>query len=302
MSTGNKVVVSLVFLLLLIGGWVYLNKVSDKKDAGNQTAEEVLDASDTATPATDDATQATKTSVGDKGTVKVLPVNPLLGVRGVGDPNAPIVIHEYFSLTCNHCADFYKGTYQELKAKYIDAGKIYFVYEEFPLNGPALYGSMIARCLPQERYLGFIDILLRNQEAWAFGGDFKGGLMQNAKLAGMSEDEFNKCFENDDLQQALASNISAAQEAWEVSSTPTFVLNNGERIIRGGRPLADFETVIAELTGGETQNTAEQQPSREEVQKLIEEGNYENEIHDDVEPEIPNPAAEDASEAPAVTE
>lgn len=245
MSTSNKIVILLVLIAALLAGWFYMNKSADTaiepvEMANSETEAEALDAAPALEPVVEQ-------EVSEAGTVTVLPADALLGQRGVGDPNAPVKIKEYFSLTCNHCADFHKTTYQELKAKYIDTGKVYFVYEEFPLNGPALYGSMIARCLPTERYPAFVDLLLRNQESWAFGGDFKASLLQNAKLAGMSEEEFETCFNNKDLQKAIANNISAASDAYKVTSTPSFVLNDGERLIRGGKSIDDFSAVIDAL-------------------------------------------------------
>ena len=177
-----------------------------------------------------------------------LTIRPELGVRSLGNKDAPVKIQEFFSLTCNHCAAFHTGTYQELKKKYIDTGKVYFVYEEFPLNGPALYASMIARCLPEERYAGFIDLLLRNQDKWAFSGDFKASLKQNAALVGMSEEEFETCFNDKDLQKAIGANIQEASEAWGVSSTPSFVINNGEEKLRGGQEIGTFDEVIMRLS------------------------------------------------------
>jgi len=192
--------------------------------------------------------------VGDVGTVTEIPVRPALGVRALGDPNAPVTVREYFSLTCNHCAEFHKGTFQQLKSKYIDTGKLYFIYEEMPLNGPALYGSMIARCLPESRYPEFVSLLLNTQAQWAFGGDFRAELQKNAALAGMSEDEFNTCFENEELRTAIAENIDASAQAWKISSTPSFVFNDGERILRGGKPIASFDAVYDLLTNKTTLN------------------------------------------------
>lgn len=245
MSVAKKIIVLLVVLALLIGGWFYMNNKTDNE----------VPSSDEITQTTDelDTTENTEViipsadSVSEKGTVSTLPILPTLGQRAVGDPNAPVKIQEFFSLTCNHCADFHTGTYPELKSKYIDTGKVYFVFEEFPLNGPALYGSMIARCLPKARYSSFINLLLRNQDVWAFGGDFKAGLMQNAKLAGMTEEEFETCFNNKTLQEELAQNISNASESYKISSTPSFVFNDGVRIMRGGKDITAFDAVIEEL-------------------------------------------------------
>ena len=267
-SMSTLILLILVFLGIAAGSWYFFsNKKGMETNQLATTSEQIIDEE---VMATDEAQTVdhqhgdhmhsgdTDPSIAQTGTVYDLSIKPVLGRRAVGDPNAPVQIQEFFSLTCNHCADFHAGTYQQLKEKYIDTGKVYFIFEEFPLNGPALYGSMIARCLPEERYAGFIDILLRNQESWAFGGDFKAALLQNAKLAGMSEEEFDTCFNNKDLQKDVAVNIQEASEAWKISSTPTFVFNKGEKIMSGVRPLENFDKVIEELMG-ETSDPALQE-------------------------------------------
>ena len=194
-----------------------------------------------------DTHEASSKMIGVKGEIHTLNPPKIYGHRAVGNPDAPVKIQEFFSLSCNHCATFHTDAYPRIKENLIDTGKVYFVYEEFPLNGPALYGSMIARCLPEERYNGFIDILLREQDKWAFGGDFKGALMQHAKLAGMSEEDFNGCFNNKELQKAVATNIKEASDAWKVNSTPSFVFNNGERILYGGQSYEQIEQLVNQL-------------------------------------------------------
>src|SRR4051812_28047296 len=77
--------------------------------------------------------------------------------RVLGKADAPITIIEYASLTCPHCAEFDKTVLPRLKESYIDAGKVKLLYRDFPLDGVALKASMVARCLPPERYFGFID-------------------------------------------------------------------------------------------------------------------------------------------------
>ena len=57
-----------------------------------------------------------------------------LGDIVLGDEKAPVTIHEYASMTCGHCAHFAKETFPELKKRYIDTGKVRFVFREFPLD------------------------------------------------------------------------------------------------------------------------------------------------------------------------
>ncbi len=293
MSSNKKSLSSLLLLLLLFFGiasasWFYFTK--DKQESGAESEETALldnaaSQENTEEPHNENTahTHDGHGSSAQKGNIHDLSVKPTLGRRGVGDPNAPVQIQEFFSLTCNHCADFHAGAYQALKERFIDTGKVYFIFEEFPLNGPALYGSMIARCMPEERYEPFISLLLKNQETWAFGGDFKKGLKQNAKLAGMSDESFDACFANKELQKEIAQNIAEASDAWKISSTPSFVVNKGERLLNGSQSIENFEKVINELIGNTAStNSVEEAPlepseTQKDIWKKMEAGTYDPE-------------------------
>ena len=254
MSLITILLAALVFLIVAGGSWYYFShqnpmpteEAPEEQMVTDEEATEDMGAHDHGHDHDHDHghSHGEAIDMGESGTIYEPPVNSVLGVRSLGDKNAPIQIREYFSLTCNHCANFHETTFQQIKEKYIDTGKVYFIYEEFPLNGPALYGSMIARCLPEERYAGFIDILLRNQDKWVFGGDFKAGLKQNAALAGMSDEDFEKCFNDKELQAAVASSIKQGTDVWKISSTPSFVFNNGQKILRGGKTIESFDGII----------------------------------------------------------
>lgn len=269
-SLGGVILLLIIFLAIAGGSWYFFNGNKDSSgdvDAAAQSGG-MSSIADNSTATNTGAQSQGTNPIGQKGTVQELPVNPLLGRRGVGDPNAPIKIQEFYSLTCNHCATFHKDIYPLLKEKYIDTGKVYFVYEEFPLNGPALYGSMIARCLPTEGYVGFIGLLLKNQDIWAFSGDFKDALRQNSMLAGMGPEEFDACFNNKELQKAIGLNIKTASELWKISSTPTFVFNDGEMILRGSHNLDNFDTVIADLLA---EDTVKEDPPSDVIEEVAEE-------------------------------
>ncbi len=240
----------IALLVLVFAGYAAKNYFGG--DSAPEEFTEQLDTTNDQKPSeTGETTDLGQAVPGDEGSKYELPLLNNLGKRGVGNPLAPVVVREFFSLTCNHCANFHKDVYPALKERYIDTGKIYFIFEEFPLNGPALYGSMIARCMPEERYGQFITLLLENQDQWAFGGDFKTALKQNAALTGMGEEEFEACFNNKELQQDMATNIKNASENWKISSTPSFVFNDGERILRGAQNIEQFERVYNHLVNPE---------------------------------------------------
>ena len=107
-----------------------------------------------------------------------------LSERVLGDPAAPVEIVAYESLTCPHCAAFHAETYDALKERYIDTGKVRFVYRDFPLDGTALRASMLARCTAPEQYFGMLEILFRSQQNWARSHDAVGALSQIGRMAG----------------------------------------------------------------------------------------------------------------------
>lgn len=172
--------------------------------------------------------------------------DPLFSERGIGDPSAPVIMQEFSSLTCSHCGDFHKKTLPKLKEKYIDTGKLYLIFRDFPLNAPAMHASMAARCLPENRYAPFIQVLFENQDHWAYGVDYLKYLRQQSQLAGLSAEQFAECLQNVKLQEAIIASIQQGKERWNISSTPTFVLNDST-LINGAASLDSFEKSIDAL-------------------------------------------------------
>lgn len=145
----------------------------------------------------------------------------------LGDPNAPVKIVEYLSMTCSHCANFHAKTFEPIKQKYVDTGKAYFVLREFPFDPAATAAFMLARCAPEGQQLSFISMFLKQQRAWAApsDGDVRGAMLQNAKLAGFTQESFEACLTN----QQLAADVTAVRDRgaqeFGVNSTPTFLIN-----------------------------------------------------------------------------
>lgn len=250
-KTSPVKIIALVAVLVVIAiGAYFVSKSVSSHDAGvaplaasEQTLEE----------ATDETTAGADSAAPDSTASAAAPsvdVQKALSVRGIGNPEAPVKLKEFFSLTCNHCANFHNITLPQIK-QYIDNGQVYLEFHEFPLNAPALRASMVARCLPDDKYYGFISVLFKTQDAWTRNPDYMGALRQNAKLAGMSDAEFDACVSNNELQNAIGEQIQEATARWHVESTPTFVVNNGAEIIKGAQPAYEFERVFRAVTNGE---------------------------------------------------
>ena len=69
-------------------------------------------------------------------------------------------------MTCPHCAAFHATTYPELKKRYIDTGKVRFIFREFPLDQLALAAFLLARCAGPDKYFPMIETLFQLQKEW----------------------------------------------------------------------------------------------------------------------------------------
>jgi len=148
--------------------------------------------------------------------------------RFVGKPDAKVVVGEYFSLTCTHCAAFAAGTFPDIKKNLIDTGAVRWVFHDYPLDQVALQASMVARYLPVDRYEPFINALFSTQNRWAFsrGNNTTDELWKMAGLAGMSRATFDKAIGDTGLRDWIVQQQKADTDQWKIDSTPSFVINN----------------------------------------------------------------------------
>ncbi len=147
--------------------------------------------------------------------------------RFVGSPDAKVVVDEYFSLTCPHCAAFSQQTLPEIEKNLIETGAIKWVYHDYPLDQVALTASQIARYLPVERYEPFINALFATQNRWAFarGVDNTAELWKMAALAGLSRPTFDKAVADNELRDWIVDQQRADTKTFGIDSTPTFLVN-----------------------------------------------------------------------------
>jgi protein-disulfide isomerase len=165
----------------------------------------------------------------------------------MGADDAPITIIEYASTTCPHCATFHETIFPAIKEKYVDTGKVKFVFREFP-TAPVDYsmiGSVLARCAGEkggdEAYFLVLGSLFKNQRAWVVGDNPKLELLRIAAQAGMNEEAFDACLKRQDFIDLVAANTETAQKKFSINSTPSFVMD-GEKM--SARTFEEFEAVL----------------------------------------------------------
>ena len=164
----------------------------------------------------------------------------------IGSPKAPVTITEYASMSCSHCAAFGENVFPMLRSKYIDTGKVRFVFREFPLDIKAASASILARCIAgndSEKYLGAVEVLFKQQDRLI--AQTKATLIFVGKLNGMSEQEVAACQMDQAQFDKLSADQKYAHEMLKVVSTPTFFVN-GERL-QGSMSFEELEERIKPL-------------------------------------------------------
>jgi protein-disulfide isomerase len=165
---------------------------------------------------------------------------------GLGSAKAPVTIVEYASLSCPHCAAFAENVYPMLRSRYIDTGKVRFVFREFPLDIKAAAASMLARCIGKddaEKYFGALHLLFQQQEQLM--AETKGTLMLVGKQAGMNEQEVEACVKDQALLDKISADQRFAFDVLKVDATPTFFVN-GERL-KGAMSFEELDQKLKSL-------------------------------------------------------
>jgi protein-disulfide isomerase len=172
--------------------------------------------------------------------------NPL-GEMAIGDEKAPITVIEYASMTCPHCAHFSETTFPELKKRYIDTGKVRFLFREFPLDQLAAAGFILARCAGPDKFFPLIETLFAKQREWVVQRPLE-PLMAIAKQAGLSKQAFETCLDNKEMLEGMEKVRNKASEKFGVNSTPTFFVN-GKRLA-GALSIEEMEKEFAPYLKG----------------------------------------------------
>ena len=192
-------------------------------------------------------TAAAQTSAGGDVSMADLLVPGPLGDEVQGQADAPVTIVEYASMTCPHCSHFHETTYPEMKKKYIDTGKVRFIFREFPLDPLAAAAAMLARCAGKDKFFPLIDAFFAQQKDWVVQKPLQ-PMFTIAKQAGFTQQSFDECLANQQLLTGLEEQRTRATQKFNVNSTPTFFING--KTVRGTLTPEELDKQVAPYLKG----------------------------------------------------
>ena len=172
----------------------------------------------------------------------------------LGSATAPVTVVEYASLGCPICTIWNNTVFPTFKAKYVDTGKVRYVFREF-LTGDlsvASAGFLLARCAGKDRYFQVLDAVFHQEQPFLEterNAEKRDALVKVAESAGMTEAQFDACVNSD--QSILA--LKARSDKWagddHIETTPTYVIN-GKVYNNGAMSMDDLDKAIAAAQAG----------------------------------------------------
>lgn len=188
--------------------------------------------------------QAAETAVSNKIADNVNFIPPKNFV--LGNKNAPVAIYEYSSLGCYHCADFHTDVLPKIKKEFIDTGKVKLVFSDFPLDKKSLQASMIARCVPEDKYYDFLTLLFKKQRTWSMSRKSEQVLIEYASLNGISKEKALSCAQDENVSKELIDIRAQAIERLGINGTPSILIVKGKdkELIPGAIDYASIKAIL----------------------------------------------------------
>ena len=162
----------------------------------------------------------------------------------MGDATGVPVI-EYGSLTCPHCAVFSKETFPQIKADYIDTGKVRFIFREFSRNTLDVAGFVLARCLGDDKAFAADELLFAQQDKWAFTDKPLQPLIEAMRSAGLTQEKATECLKNQKLADGIVAIAKRAGDEVHLTGTPTFVIDG--KVYGGELTLDQLKAILDPL-------------------------------------------------------
>jgi len=167
------------------------------------------------------------------------------GDHAIGNPDAEVTIVEYASVVCGACANWHNSVYPEFSKKYIETGKVRYVFREFPTppESLAFAGFTIANCAGEDKFLKNISLQFKRQQAILSAQNKRKAYEDLAKNSGLSVEKYEACLADQEWKKRYDNVVQGGKDAG-VTVTPTFFINGTKFKVFA---VEEFDALIAPL-------------------------------------------------------
>ncbi|MEO7191297.1 MAG: DsbA family protein [Vicinamibacterales bacterium] len=177
------------------------------------------------------------------------------GSPALGRADAVVTLIEFSDYECPFCIRHFTQTMPQIRANYIETGKIRYVFRDLPideLHPAAIRAHEAARCAAEQSRFWELHTRLFS----APGTHKDDSLLVRAEEAGLKMDTFKECLASGRTTAAIRQSVSAAASLG-AHGTPSFFIGLRDtatdqvRIVQavsGAQPFEAFEKAIAAVT------------------------------------------------------
>lgn len=190
------------------------------------------------------------------------------GGTRIGNPDAPVKLVEYGSLTCPACKAFSDTGGRPLTDTYVRSGQVSWEFRHLIIHGAADAAlALLADCQPPAAFFSTIEDVYEEQSQLITGFEDAeqqqvAGLPPEQQIAataramdlgpffsrrGLAEGRQSQCLADSQAVQRLADNTNRAATQEGVNGTPTFFIN-GEKLSVSNWP--SLEPLLRQRIGG----------------------------------------------------
>lgn len=170
-------------------------------------------------------------------------------VAYLGDPNAPVVMIEFADYGCPYCVRHHEETFPEIKARYIDTGKVFYMFKDLPIitkQGPNIAQATLCAA-EQGNYWDMHHEMFVRSPDWKASDDASVETYRNtASELGLDPDALEACVKS----EQFASEVLADRDQGinlGLRGTPGFLINGV--VLTGAHPMSTFIEIIDEQLG-----------------------------------------------------
>jgi protein-disulfide isomerase len=147
-----------------------------------------------------------------------------LGDKTLGQAGAPVTVIEYASLGCPVCGAFHQKVFPQFKKAYIDTGKVFYIYREFPIGPTPAAAAAAARCVADKHYFRINDKFMANKGQWNGRQPDPELLYKIVQDTGLKRSEFDSCMANQNIKDGIVW-VKQRGRDLGVLGTPSFFID-----------------------------------------------------------------------------
>ena len=183
----------------------------------------------------------------------------------MGDPNAPVTIIEYSDYQCPFCRRHVVETMPQIKANFIDTGRVYYVFKDFPIASlhPLAYRQheaalCVADAADADAYWQAHDLFFEKVETFQAGSveAIDAIILTEFENAGLPD--IATCLQSDTFADEVQELLAEGQAAG-VTGTPAFFIDGYP--VSGAQPYELFEYAVGLAEEGTLADAYQQNPN-----------------------------------------